>query len=172
MAKDKISFFERLTGAINVDDYEDVEEDEVIHTQDVDKDQFSNTEEEFWNTSEEQQKTEEDTTEGQLAVDVYQTPTDIFIKAMIAGIRPEDLDISITREMVTIKGRRHDDQSVDNTNYYHRELYWGSFKRSILLPQEVEVDGSEAIEKQGLLTIRLPKVNKNFETKLKVKSSS
>ena len=92
-----------------------------------------------------------------------------MIKTMVAGVRPEDLDISITRDMVTIRGKREGERTVNEPDYFHKELYWGTFSRTILLPQEVEVEEAEAIEKHGLLIIRLPKLNKNKQAKLKVK---
>jgi HSP20 family protein len=113
----------------------------------------------------------EDDVEGQLTVDVYQTADEIIIKAIVAGVRPEDLDVSITRDMVTIRGKREDLHEVSDENYFYRELYWGSFSRTILLPQEVEVEEAEAIEKHGLLTLRLPKIDKAKQTKLKVKAN-
>src|ERR1700688_311059 len=72
--------------------------------------------------------------EGELAVDVYQTPTHIILKAMIAGVRPEDLDVSIARDLITIRGKRerHTEGSVGE--FFYQELYWGSFSRSIVLP--------------------------------------
>jgi len=109
--------------------------------------------------------------EGELTVDVYQTPDDIIIKTIVAGVRPEDLDVSITRDMVTIRGSRQESSEINDGDYFHRELYWGSFSRNILLPQEIDVDASEASEKHGLLTLRLPKLDKSRQTKLKVRSS-
>ncbi|OHA24476.1 MAG: hypothetical protein A3D52_01205 [Candidatus Taylorbacteria bacterium RIFCSPHIGHO2_02_FULL_44_36] len=154
MAKDKRSFFERLTGAVNVP--AESEEREVSVT-----------------TADEKlsEWLEEENGDGQLAVDVYQTPDDIFIRAMVAGVKPEDLDISITRDMITIKGLRESTHEISEDNFFFKELYWGSFSRTILLPQEVEVEESEASEKNGLLTLRLPKVDKGRQTKLRVKSS-
>jgi HSP20 family protein len=88
---------------------------------------------------------------------------------MIAGVRPEDLDISITRDMVTIKGKREEERSAHDDDYFMRELYWGSFSRTITLPVEIDVDESEAIEKHGLLILKLPKLDKKRQSKLKVK---
>lgn len=154
MAKDKRSFFERLTGAVNVPT--ESEEREVgVNTADEKLSEWL----------------EEENGDGQLAVDVYQTPDDIFVRAMVAGVKPEDLDISITRDMVTIKGLREGTHEISEENFFFKELYWGSFSRTILLPQEVEVEESEASEKNGLLTLRLPKVDKGRQTKLRVKSS-
>jgi HSP20 family protein len=108
---------------------------------------------------------------GELAVDVYQTPTHIIIKAMIAGVRPEDLDVSITRDMVTIRGKRERHTEGTAGDFFFQELYWGSFARTIVLPQEVEIEEAEASEKHGLLIIRLPKLDKGRQAKLKVRSN-
>jgi HSP20 family protein len=107
---------------------------------------------------------------GELAVDIYQTPDAIVVKALIAGVQPNSVDISLTREMLVISGTRQDEREVEEDNYFQRELYWGSFSRTILLPEEVDVDLAEASEKHGILMIRLPKINKKRETKLKVRS--
>ena len=79
----------------------------------------------------------EDDSDGQLAIDVYQTPTDIIIKTMVAGIRPEDLDISITRDMVTIKSSREDSATVENEDYFHRELFGGRFPELFYFPKRL-----------------------------------
>ena len=113
----------------------------------------------------------EEEMEGELSVDVYQTPTHIIIKAMIAGVRPEDLDVSITRDMVTIRGKREQHTEGTAGDFFFQELYWGSFSRTIVLPQEVEIEDAEAVEKHGLLVIRLPKMDKGRQAKLKVRSN-
>lgn len=113
----------------------------------------------------------EEQADGELAVDVHQTPTHIIIRAMIAGVRPEDLDVSITRDMVTIRGKRERHVEGQNGDFFFQELYWGSFSRTVVLPQEVEIEEAEATEKHGLLTIKLPKVDKGRAAKLKVKSN-
>lgn len=153
--KDHRSFFEKLTGSVRMDD---PPESEVTESKTVGK---SNTPGEAW--------FDETPEEGQLTVDVYQTPTEIVIKSMVAGVKPEDLDISITRDMVTIKGKRETERFVKEEDYFHQELYWGSFSRTIMLPAEVDVEESEAIEKHGLLILRLPKIDKNRQTRLRVK---
>lgn len=114
---------------------------------------------------------EEEEVGGELSVDVYQTPTHIIIKAMIAGVRPEDLDVSITRDMVTIRGKRERHTESSSNDFFFQELYWGSFSRTIVLPQEVEIEDAEASEKHGLLVIKLPKLDKGRQAKLKVKSN-
>ena len=114
---------------------------------------------------------EENEEEGQLIVDVYNTPDEIVIKAIVAGVKPDNLDISITRDMVTIRGKREEKREIREEDYFYQELYWGAFSRTILLPQEVEVGHAMANEKHGLLTIRLPKIDKEKQTKLKVRGS-
>lgn len=120
------------------------------------------TKNEDWNNA--------DDAPGELAVDVYQTADAIVIKAFIAGVQPNSVDISVTRETLTISGQRADEREVEEDSYYQRELYWGSFSRTIILPEEVDVDMAEASEKHGILMIRLPKVNKQRQAKLKVRS--
>jgi len=158
MPKEKKSFFERLTGSVHIDENEETESKEILQ-----RAKGKKAEKENW--------IEEDNEDGQLTVDVYQTPDDIIIKTMVAGVKPEDLDISITRDMVTLKGSREESREVNEGDYFTKELYWGSFSRTILLPQEIEVEGAEASEKHGLLIIKLPKLDKSRQTKLKVRSN-
>lgn len=108
--------------------------------------------------------------EGQLPVDVYQTPGDIVIRAFVAGVRPDEISISISRDMVEIEGSRMEREQVPGSDYFTRELFWGSFSRAIMLPQEVDVESSSASAKDGLLTIILPKLDKARQTKLRVKA--
>lgn len=147
MHPSKKSFFERLTGTVKLEDDAMADEGE--------------TRESLLEDAEE---------EGQLTVDVHQTPDEIVIKTMVAGVRPEDLDINITRDMVTIRGKRETSAEISDADYFHRELYWGSFSRTVMLPEEIEVEEAEAVERHGLLTIRLPKVDKAKQNKLRVKS--
>lgn len=108
--------------------------------------------------------------EGQLSIDVYQNPDEIVIEAPIAGVNPDDLDIHITNESVTIRGKRERERTVKEEDYFYQECYWGRFSRSIILPQEVDAEKSEASLKNGILTIRLPKLNRQKSKKVKVKS--
>ncbi|MEK9171023.1 MAG: Hsp20/alpha crystallin family protein, partial [Patescibacteria group bacterium] len=107
-------------------------------------------------------------TEGQLSIDVYQTPADIVIKSTIAGVRPENLDIAITNDMVTIRGRRETDEELNKGDYFYQECYWGSFSRSIILPVDVQTDKSLATLKNGVLTIKLPKSEKIKTKKIEI----
>ena len=108
--------------------------------------------------------------EGQLTIDVYQTTDEMVIKSTIAGVKQDDLDITIATDMVTIQGSRRKDENISPEDYYYQELYWGTFSRSILLPQEIDSDEAEATIKNGLLTIKLPKMDKAKVQKLRVKN--
>jgi len=169
--KEKRSFFERLTGTVNVDEYDFEDEQEAPEPvrpvtggkKLVPKETKTAPAQNAW--------IEDDGNIGQLSVDVFQTASEIIVRTMVAGVKRDDLDIALNRDMITIKGKREEDNSVSEDDYFHKELYWGSFSRTILLPHEIEVEGAEATENNGLLTIRLPKIDKNRQTKLRVKSS-
>lgn len=179
MLKEKKSFFERLAGSISVDDEDELdftpeenEAEEEVPVKHVGKGKVEvpKTRAHVTHHVEEDEEDDMGMEEGELSVDVYQTSNEIIIEAMVAGVKPEDLHLSITRDMVTIKGRRDGNTQVTHDDYFYKELYWGSFTRTILLPHEVEIEEAEAVEKHGLLIIRLPKVDKARQTKLKVKS--
>ncbi|MDP2655686.1 MAG: Hsp20/alpha crystallin family protein, partial [bacterium] len=93
-----------------------------------------------------------------------------IIRAFVAGVRPDELSISISRDRVEIEGSRMEREQVSGPDYFTRELFWGSFTRAIMLPQEVDVEASSASAKDGLLTIILPKLDKAKQTKLRVKA--
>lgn len=114
---------------------------------------------------------EDEPTEGQLPVDVYQTATEIVIRTFVAGVRPDDLNVSISRDMVVIDGSRDEREQLADSDYFTRELFWGTFSRTILLPQEIDVDLATAGAKDGLLSIVLPKLDKTRQTKLKIKAT-
>jgi len=107
--------------------------------------------------------------EGQLTIDVYQTPEEVVVESTIAGVKPEDLDISITNEAVTIRGKREKTETIKDEDYFYQECYWGKFSRSIILPQEIDADKAVAALKNGILIIRLPKLNRQKTKKLKIK---
>ena len=108
--------------------------------------------------------------EGQLTIDVYQTPDEMVIKSTIAGVRQDDLDITIATDMVTIQGVRRKDENISPEDYYYQELYWGPFSRSVILPQEVDTESAKAGLKDGILTIRLPKFERGRTKKLRINS--
>jgi HSP20 family protein len=107
--------------------------------------------------------------EGQLSIDVFQTPKNIVVKSTIAGVKPGDIDISINNDMLTIRGKRETDESIKETDYLFRECYWGSFSRSVILPVEVQADKIEAELENGVLTVTLPKARPAKQISIKVK---
>ncbi len=107
--------------------------------------------------------------EGQLTIDVYQTPDDIVIESAIAGVKPEDLDITVQGDSVTVKGRRHHEMEVKDDDYLYQECYWGRFSRSVILPQEIDPEAATVSFKNCILVVRLPKLNRKKSKKLKVK---
>lgn len=113
---------------------------------------------------------DETETDGQLAIDAYQTEDAVVIKAPLAGVRPEDLEISITDEVITIKGQRSHEETVSQEHYWAQECYWGSFSRSWLVPVPIEPDKAQAALKNGILTIVVPKQAKSRTRVIKVKS--
>lgn len=107
--------------------------------------------------------------EGQLAVDVYQTKDNVVIKAPIAGVSAGDIDISVSEDVVTLRGERKEEKEVDRENYYVQECYWGSFSRSVILPTSTVAEKAQASLKDGVLTITIPKVAQNKVKKITVK---
>src|SRR3989344_1496202 len=100
-------------------------------------------------------------TEGQLTVDVYQTPDEIIVESTIAGVDPDNIDVDVTSESVTVRGERKKEEKIDETDYFYQECFWGKFSRSIILPQEVDPDKAYSLIKNGILTVHLPKIHRN-----------
>lgn len=160
----KRSLFERLSGSSGSDAFETFDDDlSVIPS--------SSHDSHVHEAAPRSARIEDDSpaSAGQLPVDVHQTANEIIIRAFVAGVRPDELNISISRDMVEIGGARTEREQVATPDYFIRELFWGSFSRTIMLPQEVDVENSSASAKDGLLTILLPKLDKARQTKLKVK---
>lgn len=169
--KKKISFLDRLTGG-NADEMNRIlDENHEFGDDDLAVEQVDFEAEEEWEEEPEQAQTAEPQ-DGELPVDMYQTDDEIIIRAIVAGVNPNDLEISITRDMVTVRGTRDEYQEARDDEYFHRELFWGSFSRTLLLPEEVTIDESEAKESHGMLEIRMPKLDKHRSTQLRVKSGA
>lgn len=164
----KRSFFERLTGSIRMDDDEDV----VVPTRKASL--YANRYDEDYEDDEtveasiEVATEETDPEEAQLAVDVYETNNDIIVKTMTAGVKKEDLHISLSREEITIRGRRESGDKAYQNSYHVQELYWGPFSRTIQLPDEVDIEQASATEHHGLVTIKLPKFDKKRQATLRI----
>lgn len=95
--------------------------------------------------------------EGQLAIDVLETPQAIIIRSAIAGVREQDLDVHVNDDVVTIRGERHIDSVPTQATMHYEECFWGAFSRSIILPSKVRAEEAEATLKNGVLTITIPK---------------
>lgn len=169
----KKSFFERLTGSMRIaeDDFEDdiaplVKSKNGKNLPQVKASIKVKSEDPFENAYNNQDEEED----GELPIDVYETDTEIIAQTFVAGVRPDDLEITITRDALTIKGERKSTNTIDDENYFVKELYWGSFSRSVSLPAEVEPEEAEAIEKHGLIIIKIPKIDRAKRSNLKVKS--
>lgn len=147
------------------DDEEELEEDEV-HEEVTEED----TPEETNIAEEEPEEDEEGSDIPSLAIDMYESDNELVIQSMIAGVTPENLHIDVTRTIVTIDGTRVAPEGIPEDHYVEKELYWGRFVREITLPFEIDPEGAEAVEKYGLLIIRLPRLDKSRSQKLKVKS--
>jgi len=177
MTKEKSSFLERLTGAKNIQSngfgeplpvYTE-DREEVISMREPTPAFATIRSEETWEATVPEERNDNDGAEGQLTIDVYQTENEIVIKSTIAGVKPEDLDVSINNDMVTIKGERKNEEEVENGNYYYQECYWGAFSRSVLLPVDVLPEKIDASLKNGILTIRLPKADTTKTKKIQVR---
>lgn len=162
---------ERLTGSKRIEPEEDDSNESVPTITNFYKEEET---EMILNTSAQKNMPEEnilsnDGSEGQLTIDVYQTENDIVIKSTIAGVKPEDLDVSINNDMITIRGERKKEEDVPEENYYYQECYWGNFSRSVILPVDVFADKIEASMKNGILTIHLPKADTTKTKKIQVR---
>ena len=183
MPQEPRSFFERLTGArvmhpSRQNDATDTKESEEVFQPDFNEEDMAEAMEES-EVDMDQEYSDEDggaevgaqEQEGQLTVDVFQDDENIIIQSTIAGVSPDDLDVSITNDMVTIRGERRQQFDVDQEDYFYQECYWGTFSRSIILPVEIDADRAEAKIKNGILTVRIPKANTAVTRKLKVKAT-
>lgn len=186
--KKKKTLIERLTGAIHLDEEEDFDYEESPSSKSRNQIHHSGYQAQYQQnqyTHPETQTTkhihfghshgaqDDDVIEdiGELSLDVINSSDSIVIKAMIAGVKPADIDVDITRDSLTLKATRNEDHELEEENFHVRELYWGTFARTISLPEEVDVDLAEAKEKHGLLVITLPKLDKHRKAKLQIKSN-
>jgi HSP20 family protein len=175
MTKIKRSFFERLTGSKRVADGQEFERERGfqpsgnIYAENTETEMVINPSPIRQEPQENRATPPQEDGEGQLTIDVYQTDNDVVIKSTIAGVKPEDLDVSINNDMLTIRGERKQEEEVPEENYYYQECYWGGFSRSVILPVDVLADKVEASMKNGILTIRLPKADNTRTKKIQVR---
>ncbi|MDX9803203.1 MAG: Hsp20/alpha crystallin family protein [Dehalococcoidales bacterium] len=107
----------------------------------------------------------------EVALDMKETDADVVVKAELPGVKPEDVDVSVSEGILTIKGENREEQEEKEANYYRRELRYGSFSRSISLPAAVNADKAEAVFENGVLTLTLPKAEEARPKQIKVKTT-
>ena len=174
-----MSFFEKLKNSIGVEETvkETVEEKPQKQiTQKAQKIHVRGTtkrEEPPSKKSSKKEETEESSwfePEGELAVDVYQNNGEIVIQSTIAGVSSDDLDVNIENDVVTISGERRNPNEEEDKSYFYQECYWGPFSRQIILPEEIDTSRIEASMKDGVFTLRLPKLERQKVKRIKVRS--
>jgi HSP20 family protein len=105
--------------------------------------------------------------EGQLAVDVIETRESIIIRSAVAGVKPEEIDIHVTGDLVTIRGTRKQSQEVHDATVHYQECFWGAFSRSIILPHSVKAEEADATFKDGVLELTIPKTRGDMDVKIR-----
>lgn len=105
------------------------------------------------------------------AVNVYETKKEVVVETPLAGVKPEDVSISIVNDILTIKGSSEKKTEVDEKNYYRKEVQSGSFYRTVSLPSHVEGDKAEATSEDGMLKITIPKAKAKEAKEIRVKVS-
>ncbi len=134
------NFLKKITGIDNfISDEEILDEDLDIELEDI--------------------RSEESSFE--LGVDIFEDEKNIYLQAFIPAIKRENIDINLTRDMLEISGERKRSESHNNGKYFQRELNWGKFSKKILLPHEVEVDRVKAQIEDGMITLKMPKLDKD-----------
>ncbi len=109
-----------------------------------------------------------DSPEGQLVVDVYETDKEIVIQSAIAGIKINQIDISLENDIIIIKGERENPCKDKERSYFLKECYWGPFSKEIILPREIDTSRIDAKIKDGILTIRMPKIERAKSKKIEI----
>ena len=103
-------------------------------------------------------------------LDIYQNPNEIVVKATLPGVKPEDVNIDITGDTLTIKGESKAEQEVKREDYLYQERRYGSFSRSVVLPGGLKSDKTEATMEDGVLTLTIPKAEEVKPKAIKVKA--
>ena len=113
-------------------------------------------------------KSELSSLDGQLVVDVYETKDNFYVRAPIAGVESDEIDVTVENGMLIIKGERKYEEEKKEKNYFYQECYWGSFSRQILLPDDVDSSKIKASLEKGVLTVKLPKSPKTKKKKVSI----
>jgi HSP20 family protein len=104
------------------------------------------------------------------ALDIYQKPDEIVVKAALSGVKPEDVNIDITGDTLTIKGERKAEQEIKREDYLYQERRYGAFSRTVVLPDGLKSDKAEATMEDGVLTLTIPKAEEVKPKAIKVKT--
>ena len=104
-----------------------------------------------------------------MPIDMYQTDESVVVKATLPGIKPEEVEITISGETLTIKGETRTEKEVKKENYFRQEISYGAFNRSILLPGSLQTDKADATFENGVLTLNIPKAEETKPKQIKIK---
>jgi HSP20 family protein len=107
---------------------------------------------------------------GELAVDMYETDNEVVVTASLPGVKPEDVEVTITGDTLSIKGETKSETKVEKANYLRQERRFGAFARTIALAAAVQADKAEAKFKDGVLTLSIPKAEEAKPKTIKVKT--
>ena len=105
-----------------------------------------------------------------LAIDMYETKDDVVVKAALPGIKPEQVEVTITGDVLTIRGESKEENQVKEENYVRKERRFGSFSRCVTLPDGLKADKADATFENGVLTLKIPKAEESKSKTIKVKT--
>ena len=105
-----------------------------------------------------------------LALDVYETKEQVVVKAALPGVKPEETEVTITGDTLTIRGESKEEKEIKEENYLRKERHFGSFARSVTLPAGLKADTAEATFENGVLTLKIPKSEETKPKSIKVKA--
>lgn len=105
-----------------------------------------------------------------LAIDMYETKDDVMVRASLPGVKPEEVDVTITGDTLTIRGESKEENEIKEENYVRKERRFGSFSRCVTLPSGVKADKAEATFENGVLTLKIPKTEEAKPKTIKVKT--
>ena len=168
-----MSFFDKLKKNIGIDIPEEETKDDIF----AEKTAYSEFDQNAKKATQKKEKKEEEKKqgtqpEGELAIDIYETNEDFVIHSTIAGVKAEELDISVENDLVIIRGARQNPVEDATKKYFYQECYWGSFSRQIILPEEVDGSKAEAKMKDGVLTLKMPKIQRKKKRKIIVEQEN
>ena len=102
--------------------------------------------------------------------DLFETDDHVLVKALLPGVKPDEVEITVTEGVLTIKGEVKHEQKTEHDNYYSREIRYGTFSRSIPLPTRVNHEQAKAEFENGILTVSLPKAEEVRPKVIKVRA--